>query len=145
MARRRHEGACPRAAAVTCFPPEIAPCLPVPPMSDGKGHETAHRQIRVGTFLPHCRTGGPLGGERGTARRPQGGMRRVRSTAPRRVCDRRTIGRASCRLDRARGNVAPARERRRVSCTRPRGGKTLRTLGYELPLRSGGRPALIRD
>ena len=65
MARRRREGACPRAPAVTCFPPEFAPCLPVPPMSDGKGHETAHREIRGGTFLPHCRSGGPLGGVTG--------------------------------------------------------------------------------
>src|SRR4051812_13962493 len=110
MARRPHEGACPRAPAVTCFPPEFAPCLPVPPMSDGKGHETAHRLHRGGTLLPHRRPGGPLGG----TGEPPGGRRaawgRSGSTAPCRVCDRRTIGRASCRLDRASSNVALALE-----------------------------------
>ena len=48
-------------------------------------------------------------------------------------------------MDRARGNVAPHLERRRVSCIRPRGGKSLRAVGYELPLLPGERAALIPD
>src|SRR3954449_13507344 len=144
MAPRRHEGACPRAPAVTCSPPEFAPCLPVPPMSDGKGHETAHRPIRGGTFLPHCRTGGPLGG----TGEPPGGRRAAWGESdrpPPAACatGARSGGRRAA-LDRASGNVAPGLERRRVSCIRPRGGKTLRTLGYELPHLLGERAALIR-
>src|SRR3954465_5819686 len=83
MGRRRLEGACPRALAVTCFPPEFAPCVTgCRPCLDGKGHETARRAIRGGTFLPHRRAGGPLGGRRGTARRPQDGKETVNATTP---------------------------------------------------------------
>src|SRR5947207_2459071 len=134
MARRRHEGACPRAAAVTCFPPEFAPCV------TGAAHVLTARVMKlhgsrsVGVLsYPTAARTAPLGGRRGAARRPQGGMRRVDSTAPAAGVRQATVGRASCRMDRAPGNVAPASARRRVSCMCPGGGKTLRALGYELP------------
>src|SRR5215203_5458181 len=43
-----------------------------------------------------------------------------------------------------RGNVAPHPRGLRVTCIRPRGGKSRWQVGYELPLAEGFCPALIR-
>jgi hypothetical protein len=82
----------------------------------------------------HCRSGGPLGGSRGTARRPRGGVEANHTEPPpRRVCDgarsEGVVPHGPCP-----GNVATALRELRVSCVYGRGGKSRSDVGYELPL-----------
>jgi hypothetical protein len=87
-------------------------------------------------FYPTAARAGPMGGRRGTARRPRGGMGQSARRPPAACAtahDREgVVPHGPCS-----GNVALASDNLRVSCVRPDGGKTLRALGYELPHPAG--------
>ena len=82
---------------------------------------------------PHCRAGGPLGGRRGTARRPRGGVEDGQRDRPQPLVRQAHDREGVVPLGPCPGKVALPSDDPRVTCTRPGGGKTLRALGYELP------------
>jgi len=86
----------------------------------------------VGTFVP-TPAGGPLGGRRGAARRPQSDVEAISATAApprmRQTHDREGV----VPLGPCAAKVALPSDGPRVSCLRVGGGKSLRRVGYELP------------
>src|SRR5215207_9176644 len=130
-------GVCPLPVAATCLAATTRHIM------WRHGYETAQWARRMGTFVPHCRTGGSLGGSWGTARRPRDGVEASQHGSPPAASATVHDLEGVVPWDRARGNVATHPRELRVSCIRPRGGKSRWRVGYELPLAEEFCPALI--